>query len=83
MKQMSQPSIFGFPADGRSTLPKKRGNNVTTQEMMKTQAKPGYWFVNVSAVGENPDWREQLVPLIATNTLFGYDLDAFMAKQYK
>lgn len=56
---------------------------VTTQEMMKTQAKQGYWYVNVSAVDEKPDWREQVAPLIATNTLFGYDPDAFMAKQYK
>lgn len=56
---------------------------MTTQEMMKTQAKQGYWFVNVSAVDEKPDWREQVAPLIATNTLFGYDPDAFMAKQYK
>jgi hypothetical protein len=56
---------------------------MTSQEMMKTKAKPGYWWVNVAPLGSKPNWQEQVSPLRKTKTLFGYDVKEFMAKQYK
>lgn len=57
--------------------------SMTSQEMMKAEAKPGYWWVNVSGIGEPPDWVQQVKPQPETNTLFGYEEKAFLRKQYK
>jgi hypothetical protein len=59
---------------------------MTSQEMMKAKAKPGYWFVNVAPLGDEPDWIEQRVPYfdpLADRKLFGYDAKEFMQRQYK
>jgi hypothetical protein len=62
---------------------------MTSQEMFKAKAKPGYCWVNVAALGEAPDWQEQVSPHGAMSdpnagirTLFGYDTQEFMARQY-
>lgn len=56
---------------------------MTSAEMIKATHKPGYWWVNISPLGSKPNWQEQVKPLPSGNTLFGYDVDEFMAKQYK
>lgn len=56
---------------------------MTTQEMMKATAKPGYWFYNVANVDETPDWREQVKPPETNDLIFGYTPTALLAKQYK
>lgn len=56
---------------------------MSTQEMMRARHRPGYWWINVAALGEAPDWREQVAPLQADDRLFGYERDEFMAKQYR
>ena len=55
---------------------------MTTQEMMRARAKPGYWWVNVAKIDEAPDWVEQVKPH-ESNLLFGYEPEVLMAKQYK
>ena len=55
---------------------------MTTQEMMRTNAKPGYWWVNVARIDEAPDWVEQVQPH-ESGLLFGYEPEVLMAKQYK
>lgn len=63
---------------------------MTSQEMMKTQAKPGNVWVNIAPLGEPPDWREvksphgpHSDPNYGIGKLFGYDAKEFMRKQYK
>lgn len=66
---------------------------MTSQEMMRARAKPGCIWVNIAAVDEAPDWREHKAPVDWHRTtdqitrdsdkLFGYDREAFMAKQYR
>ena len=59
---------------------------MTSQEMMKAKAKPGYHFVNVANVAnvdQPQDWQEQVKPYEASGLLFGYEEKEFMAKQYK
>ena len=56
---------------------------MTTREMMSTPCKPGYWFVNTSALGSAPDWVQQVAPVPENNKLFGYEKSEFLAKQYK
>jgi hypothetical protein len=56
---------------------------MTSQEMMKATAKPGYWFVNVANVDEPQNWQEQIQPHDFGDTIFGYDRKEFMARQYK
>lgn len=63
---------------------------MTSQEMMKTQAKPGNAWVNIAPLGEPPDWREvksphgpHSDPNYGIGKLFGYDVEEFMRKQYK
>ena len=56
---------------------------MTSQEMMRTTAKPGYWFVNVAPLGADPDWVLQVAPLKENNLLFGYEQKEFLQKQYK
>lgn len=47
--------------------------------------KPGYCWQNIAPLGEKPDWRETVAPCKADQgeTLFGYPIAEFMAKQYK
>jgi hypothetical protein len=56
---------------------------MTSQEMMRATAKPGYWFVNVANVDEPQNWQEQIQPYDSGDTIFGYDRKEFMARQYK
>jgi hypothetical protein len=39
---------------------------MTSKEMLKTQCKPGYWFVNTSSLGKKPNWQQQLAPVKQT-----------------
>lgn len=55
---------------------------MTTQEMMRAQSRPGYWFVNVAPLGEAPNWTEQVQPHVQSY-LFGYEPRDLLAKQYK
>lgn len=55
---------------------------MTSQEMMKTPAKSGYWFVNVSSLGETPNWVLQVIPQ-ETSFLFGYNPQDLLNKQYR
>lgn len=56
---------------------------MNSQEMMKSKAKPGYWFVNIAKLDEQPNWQEQVKPYETRGTIFGYDQAEFLAKQYK
>lgn len=56
---------------------------MTSQEMMRAKAKPGYWFINVAKIDQEPDWQERIKTPEPSNTLFGYDVAEFMAKQYR
>lgn len=61
---------------------------MTTQEMMKAKAKPGYWFVNIAPIDQPQNWVEQVMPPDVNpngydGKLFGYDEKEFLAKQYK
>ena len=57
---------------------------MTTKEMMKAASLPaGYWWENIAALGEKPDWQPRVAPLPETDTIFGYSRKAFMAKQYR
>jgi hypothetical protein len=57
---------------------------MTTQEMMKTQHKPGYWFENVAPLGDPPNWREKVAPHTPRDDLiFGYTVPDLLAKQYR
>lgn len=58
---------------------------MTTQEMMKHKSKLG-GFINIAKLGEEPNWIEAYPPEtidINKETLFGYDVDMFLVKQYK
>lgn len=58
---------------------------MTSQEMMKAHCPKGYWFLNVAGLGETPDWQIQIEPRaeqLNDFTLFSYDKDVFLAKQY-
>ena len=55
---------------------------LTSKEMLKTDAKPGYWWVNVAPLGEPPMWRQEVAPH-ESGLLFGYEPTELMAKQYK
>lgn len=56
---------------------------MTSQEMMRADAKPGYWWVNVSPIDEPQNWEQQVAPLQPDNKLFGYGESEFLAKQYR
>lgn len=56
---------------------------MTSQEMMHTPCKPGYWWQNVAAIGQAPDWRMVVAPHSTDGKLFGYEEKAFLAKQYR
>lgn len=60
---------------------------MTSQEMMKTKCPAGYCFVNVARVDEPQNWQIQPMPETVSPeqcfTLFGYQVDEFMRKQYK
>lgn len=56
---------------------------MTSQECFRAKAKPGHWFVNVAPLGEDPDWREEVAPLPASNLIFGYTESDLMAWQRK
>lgn len=57
---------------------------MTSQEMMKTKAKPGYWWVNKASLGEAPNWKQEIKPYeVKPGTIFGYEEKAFFRRQYK
>lgn len=59
---------------------------MTSKEMLKTQCKSGYWFVNIAPLGELPQWEMQKAPYSPSmdqKTIFGYEQKAFMARQYR
>lgn len=59
---------------------------MTSQEMMKCKCRIGHWFVNIAEVDEPQNWVEQPLPYqvdINSNTIFGYEQKAFLARQYK
>lgn len=56
---------------------------MTSQEMMRATAKPGYWFANMATLGSAPNWVLQVAPLKKNNLLFGYEQKEFLQKQYK
>ncbi len=63
---------------------------MTTQEMMRAQAKPGNAWVDISPMGEPADWREVKSPHGAHSDpnfghgkLFGYEQDQFLRRQYR
>lgn len=56
---------------------------MTSQEMMRQTCKPGYWFVNIAPIGNEPNWQQQPVPLNRDGKLFGYDEKQFLQRQYK
>jgi|GEM_PF-3701954 len=55
---------------------------MTTQEMLRTDLKPGYWWANVAPLGEKPDWVMEVVPH-ESKGIFGYEVAYIMAKQQK
>lgn len=55
---------------------------MTSQQMMHSKCKPGYWFVNVAKVNEPQDWKVQPIPH-KIESLFGYAPKVLLAKQYK
>ena len=62
------------------------GNEMTTTEMRKATHHTGQWFVNVSPLGEEPNWVIQVMPPDASTEithLFGYDVANFLGRQYK
>lgn len=56
---------------------------MTSQEMMRTTAKPGYCFVNVAPIDAEPNWVLQVAPVEENNLLFGYAQKEFLQKQYR
>ena len=59
---------------------------MTSLEMMKATAKPGFWFVNTAPLGDDPVWELQRAPYydpLVDSKLFGYDAKQFMARQYR
>lgn len=77
-------SLLELPQqEAKQLLTDEENKVMTTQEMMKAKAKPGYWFVNVANVDQPQDWQEQVKPYEASGLLFGYEEKEFMAKQYK
>jgi len=56
---------------------------MSSKEMMKTSAKPGYWWVNKAPLGERPDWQQEVIPHDTSGMLFGYEENAFLRRQYK
>lgn len=59
---------------------------MTSKEARRFKCKPGYWLENVAPLGEAADWQERVKPQdvpATVETLFGYDVDTFMRKQYK
>jgi len=57
---------------------------MNSQEMMKTKAKPGYWWINKSNLGESPNWEQEPEPhKEEPGTIFGYEEKEFLRKQYK
>ena len=56
---------------------------MTSQEMMRAKAPPGYWFVNVARIDADPDWVLQVMPPEENNLLFGYEQKEFLQKQYE
>ena len=45
--------------------------------------KHGYLWENVAPLGEEPLWEERPEPASYEDRLFGYEVQEFMAKQYK
>lgn len=56
---------------------------MTSQEMMRATATPGYWFANMAPLGSTPNWVEQVAPMADSGLLFGYEQKEFLQKQYK
>lgn len=63
---------------------------MTTNEMMKARAKPGYAWEDVAPMGETADWREvpsphgpHSDPNYGHGTIFGYDKAEFLKNQYR
>ena len=56
---------------------------MTSQEMMRTPCKPGYWWQNIAAIDQAPNWQMVVVPHSTDGKLFGYEEKAFLAKQYR
>lgn len=56
---------------------------MTLKETNAIPLKPGYWWWNVAQLGDKPDWIQVVEPGGVDNKLFGYDVDTFMARQYK
>jgi len=60
---------------------------MNSQEMMRMNCGKGNHFENISKLGDIPNWVIvkgiiDTVDLNAKFTIFGYDQDEFMAKQY-
>ena len=58
---------------------------MTSQEMMRTKSKLGGWR-NIAKLGEEPNWIEDYPPETVDpnkETIFGYDAEEFIARQYK
>ena len=56
---------------------------MTSQEMMRTKAKPGYQWENMAPLGTDPIWQQVPTPINTKGTIFGYEASAFLRKQYK
>lgn len=59
---------------------------MNNKQMRKATLQPGYWFVNVAALGAAPVWQLQPQPPDVDpndSRLFGYDAKAFLRKQYR
>lgn len=63
---------------------------MTSKEMFKSKAKPGFMFTNIAAIDAEPNWVEvpsvfgpQSDPNYGHGMLFGMPQAQFLAKQYK
>jgi hypothetical protein len=63
----------------------KDGRHITTDRFVTgPKLTPGYWWNIESTMGSGESvWREVVQPPSMEGTLFGYDEQAFMARQYK
>jgi hypothetical protein len=63
---------------------------MTTQEMMRAKARPGFFFTDIAPMNEPADWREvpsphgpHSDPNYGFGTIFGYDQAAFLKRQHR
>ena len=59
---------------------------MTRKETDSVKLPEGYWWVNIAPLGEPCNWQMQIEPQhidINSTTIFGYERDAFLARQYK